>query len=149
MYYFRKVSTCENKLLTRYYNYMYQIQLVKNLGIEISPKTKIGKGLYMGHPYNITINDKAVLGENINIHKGVTIGGENRGKRHGVPTIGNCVWIGVNVTIVGNITIGDNVLIAPNAFVNCDVPCDSIVVGNPCKIKHSENAIEHYINNRV
>lgn len=121
----------------------------KKYGLEISAKTIIGKGLYLGHAYNITINPLAILGDNINIHKGVTIGQENRGKRKGVPSIGNYVWIGVNVTIVGNITIGDDVLIAPNSYVNKDIPSHSIVIGNPCKIIPKENATKGYINRTV
>ena len=64
-----------------------------------------GGGLYIGHPYNITINSEVVIGENVNIHKGVTIGQENRGKRKGCPVIGNKVWIGVNATIVGAVMV--------------------------------------------
>lgn len=86
--------------------------------------------MYFGHAYCITINPKAVLGKNINLHKGVTIGQENRGKRKGTPVIGDNVWIGVNATIVGAIKIGNDVLIAPNTYVNCDVPDHSIVFGN-------------------
>lgn len=82
------------------------------------------------HPFNITINENVVIGNNCNIHKGVCIGQENRGSRKGVPQIGNCCWIGINAVIVGNIHIGDDVLIAPNAYVNCDIPSHSI-----CKIK--------------
>ena len=83
------------------------------------------------------------------MHKGVTIGQENRGKRRGTPVIGNKVWIGVNATIVGKITIGDDVLIAPNTYVNCDIPSHSVVFGNPCIIKHRDNATEEYIDNVV
>ena len=115
--------------------------------IELHYNTRIGDGLYIGHPYGITINPQAVIGMNCNIHKGVTIGQENRGRRAGTPTIGNKVWIGVNATVVGNITIGDDVLIAPNSYVNCDVPSHSVVFGNPCIIKHRDNATEKYINN--
>ena len=100
----------------------------------------------MGHIYNITFNPKVVIGDNCNIHKGVTIGQENRGKRKGTPIIGNKVWIGVNATVVGKITVGDDVMIAPNAYVNCDVPSHSIAIGNPCKIISRENATEGYIN---
>lgn len=103
------------------------IKIIKKLlflytTIEIPLDLEVGKGLYMGHFSGITINPRATLGNNINIHKGVTIGQENRGKRKGTPVIGNSVWIGINSTIVGNITIGDNVLISPNSFVNFDVP---------------------------
>ena len=116
--------------------------------IDLFYKTQIGPGLYIGHPYGITINADSKIGSNVNIHKGVTIGQENRGKRVGAPTISNDVWIGINSTIVGKITIGDDVLIAPNSFVNCDVPSHSIVVGNPCIIRHNENATAGYIENR-
>ena len=61
----------------------------------------------------------------------MVIGQTNRGKNKGVPTIGNEVWIGINAAIVGGITIGDDVLIAPNSFVNVDVPSHSVVFGNP------------------
>lgn len=124
--------------------------LIKRLyGLEIDPSTRIGEGLYINHPYNITINPKVVMGKNINISKGATIGQENRGKRKGTPIIGNDVWIGVNATIVGKIIIGDDVLIAPNSYVNVDVPSHSIVLGNPCIIKPSNYATESYINNRI
>lgn len=106
-------------------------------------------GLYIGHPYCITINPHTVIGKNVNIHKGVTIGQENRGKRKGAPTIGDEVWIGVNATIVGNITIGNDVLIAPNTYVNSDIPSHSIVYGNPCLIKYKENATLGYINRKT
>lgn len=121
----------------------------RKYGLEIPPDLTIGKGLYIGHAYNITINPRAILGNNINIHKGVTIGQENRGRRKGVPVIGSHVWIGINAVIVGNITIGDDVLIAPNAYVNTDVPAHSVVIGNPCKIVPRENATRAYINNIV
>ena len=117
--------------------------------VEIPYGVTIGPGLFIGHPYCITINPHATIGSNCNIHKGVTVGQENRGVRKGSPTIGDCVWIGVNSTIVGKITIGDDVLIAPNSYVNCDVPSHSIVFGNPCIIKHKENATEGYVNNKV
>lgn len=144
-YYFRKASLEHNKVKQLYYRFRLK-RIREKHGLEIGYTCKIGKGLYIGHPYNITINDDVVLGENINIHKGVTIGQENRGARKGTPTIGNMVWIGVNATIVGNIKIGDDVLISPNSFVNRDIPAHSVVFGNPCVIKHRDNATEGYIN---
>ena len=118
-------------------------------GIEIFKTTKIGKGLYLGHAYNITINPNAVIGENCNLHKGCLIGQENRGARKGTPVIGDKVWIGINAVIVGRVNIGSDVLIAPNSYVNCDVPSHSVVFGNPCIIKHKDNATEGYINRTV
>lgn len=124
-------------------------RLSRKYGIEVSPTARIGKGIYLGHPYNITIGKDAVLGENVNLNKGCTIGNIIAGKRAGSPIIGNCVFIGVNATVVGGITIGDDVLIAPNAFVNFDVPAHSVVIGNPGQIHPKQNATAEYILNRV
>lgn len=125
------------------------LSYARRYGLEISPKATIGRGLYLGHPYNITVAGGVTLGDNVNLHKGCTIGRENRGKRVGCPTIGSCVAIGINATVVGNITIGSNVMIAPNSFVNFDVPDHSVVIGNPGVIHHKENAAEGYIAFRV
>ena len=146
--YLRKAHFCNNKVLLLYYK--WKLKSYRNkYGLEIPYEAEIGRGLYLGHAFNITINTKAIIGDYCNVHKGVVIGRENRGNRKGAPTIGNYVWIGINAAIVGNITIGDDVLIAPNSFVNCDVPSHSVVYGNPCIIKHRDNATEGYINNRV
>lgn len=146
LYFFRKTQFEKFRLLRLYYRLRFKM-LKQKRGIEISSDAKIGKGLYLGHAYNITINSNAVIGENCNIHKGVTIGQENRGRRKGVPIIGNQVWIGINATIVGNVKIGDDVLIAPNSYVNCDVPDHTVVIGNPCTLHHRDNATEGYVNN--
>ena len=114
-------------------------------GYQINPSTKIGKGLYIGHRGTIIVNSKAIIGECCNLSPGVTIGQTNRGNRKGAPVIGNKVWIGTNAVIVGHITIGDNVLIAPNAYVNIDIPNNSIVLGNPAKIISKENPTADYI----
>ena len=125
----------------------YKLRCIRlKYGIEISMNTSIGKGFYLGHAFNITINPLAVIGDNVSVHKGVLIGISNRGKSKGVPTIGNRVWIGCNAVIVGNVSIGDDVLIAPNTYVNCSIPPHSVVFGNPCIIKHRDNATEGYIN---
>lgn len=134
-----KIIQIVGRLILRYYCWHY--------GLEIPWETKIGKGLYLGHAFNITINPNVVIGDYCNIHKGVLIGQQNRGKKKGCPTIGNKVWIGINAVIVGKITIGDDVLIAPNSYVNSDVPSHSIVLGNPCIIIPKENATQSYINN--
>lgn len=74
---------------------------------------------------------------------------ENRGKRKGAPILGDCVWVGVNATVVGGINVGDDVLIAPGAYVNCDIPSHSVVLGNPCRVIPRKNATEGYINRKV
>lgn len=118
-------------------------------GLEIGATVVVGGGLYLGHPYGITVNGRVRMGCNVNLHKGCTIGQENRGRRKGVPELGNCVYMGINSTIVGRVTIGDDVLIAPNTYINCDVPSHSIVIGSPCKIIPREGATDGYIVNRV
>lgn len=146
--YFRLAQSSKNLISIKLYRLLLKI-FCRLYCVELQPSTRIGGGLYIGHPYGITINPKAIIGRNCNIHKGVTIGKENRGRREGYPIIGDRVWIGVNATVVGKIAIGDDVLIAPNAYVNCDVPSHSIVLGNPCIIKHKENATERYVENLV
>lgn len=115
----------------------------------LSHVADVGDGLFLGHPFGIDVNAGAVIGSNCNISKGVTIGRESRGKREGSPTLGNRVWVGSGAVIVGRITIGDDVLVAPNAYVNINVPSHSIVIGNPARIIPSENATEGYVNNIV
>ena len=124
-------------------------RLSRKYGIEIASDTDIGEGLYMGHPYNITIGAGVKIGKNCNIHKGCTIGRINVGKKEGVPTIGDSVFIGINSTIVGNVHIGDDVLIAPNSYVNFDVPKHSLVIGNPGVIHKKDDVTYGYINFKI
>ena len=145
--YFRKAQNAKFKLSKLYFAYKLHIYQ-KKYGIEIKPSTKIGKGFMMTHAYNITVSPFATIGENVTMMKGSTIG-LSGGKRRGAPTIGNCVYIGINSTIVGNVTIGNDVLIAPNTFVNQDIPDHSIVIGNPCVIIPKENATAEYIWKKV
>lgn len=125
------------KLLKRRYGFKY--------GFQIPTETQIGEGFFIGHYGTVVINVKARIGRNCTIMHGITIGQANRGKLKGYPTIGDNVWIGTGSVIVGSIKIGSNVLIAPNSFVNIDVPDNSIVIGNPCKIIAKENPCVGYI----
>ena len=118
-------------------------------GFQIPYATNIGRGLYLGHLGSIIVNYKAQLGDNVNLSQGVTIGIANRGEKAGVPVIGNNVWIGANAVVVGGINIGNDVMIAPNSFVNFDVPDHSIVVSEKAKIIHRKNATDEYINYEV
>lgn len=147
-FFFRKTQEAKNPLSKLIYKVLF-VLFRDQKHIEISSNLEIGEGFYVGHPFCITINPNAKIGRNVNIHKGVTIGQENRGKRKGAPVISDEVWIGINSTIVGGIKIGRDVLTAPNTYVNCDIPDHSIVFGNPCIIKHRENATEGYINRKV
>lgn len=137
VFFFRKAQTAKHFVLI-YKLGLYSLERLRLL--EIPRTCKIGGGVFFAHFHCITINPKAVIGRNCTILKGVTIGMEMRGRRWGCPMIGDNVYIGINSTIVGNVTIGDDVLIAANSFVNCDIPSHSVVFGNPCVIKHKDNA---------
>lgn len=113
-------------------------------GIQIPASTKIGRGFRIVHFGNIVINPNAVIGCNFNISEGTLIG-YSLGKNTGVPTIGNNVCMNANSIIVGGVTIGDNVLIAPGAFINFDVPANSVVIGNPGKIIPKNRPTDKYI----
>lgn len=149
MYFLRKAS--------RYKKYsplgiLYRLQVRRyryKFGFQIPVNTKIGEGFFIGHHGTIVINGKAKIGKNCNIAHGTTIGQANRGKLKGYPTIGDYVWMGTGSVIVGNIHIGSNVLIAPNSFVNIDIPDNSLVIGNPAKILKRNNPTKGYINNTV
>jgi len=93
----------------------------------------IGEGLYIGHFGSIIINPGAVIGKNFSISAGTLIGNA-QGKRAGIPSIGDNVFMGRNSIVIGGVRIGNDVLIAPGAFVNFDVPDNSIVIGNPGRI---------------
>ncbi len=146
--YFRKTQESHNLILKLLYKYLFVYYRNKN-HIEIAADMEIGEGFYIGHPFCITINPAVKIGKNVNIHKGATIGQENRGVRKGVPTISDEVRIGINSTIVGAVHIGTDVLIAPNTYINCNVPDHSVVFGNPCIIKHKDYATEGYINRKI
>ena len=147
MFLFRKVSKSRKYSLGWFFFTLLMRRYAYKYGFRIPSETDIGEGFFIGHYGTIIINGKAKIGRNCNIHPGVTIGQANRGKLKGYPTIGNNVWIGTGVVIVGNINIGSNVLIAPNSFVNSDVPDNSLVIGNPSKFIQKENPCEGYINN--
>lgn len=146
--YFMRKAKNGTPALRWFYRMMFS-RNVRRYGIQTHWSLNVGKGFYIGHFGSIIINARARIGNNCNINQGVTIGMENRGKRKGVPTIGDKVWIGANSVVVGNITIGNNVLIAPLTFVNFDIPDNSIVVGNPAKVIPSQEATQAYIDNCV
>jgi GlcNAc-P-P-Und epimerase len=114
-------------------------------GIDIQAK-QIGSGFYIGHFGQIFVHNQVVVGKNCNISQGVTIGVSNRGKRVGVPTIGDCVYIAPGAKIFGGITIGDNVAIGANSVVNDDIPDNAVVIGIPAKVV-SYNGSNGFIHN--
>lgn len=117
-------------------------------GIEIHPGAKIGKGLFIDHGMGVVIGETSIIGDNVLLYQGVTLGGTGieKGKRH--PTIGNNVVIGAGAKVLGNITVGDNSYIGANAVVIKDVPPNSTVVGIPGRItkqdgKKIDTSLDH------
>ena len=139
----------ENRKAIRYmFNRLKLIYYTEKYGYCISYSTEIGKGFYLGHLGNIVVNYQAKIGNNVNLAQGVTIGMANGGKHKGVPIISDNVWIGANSTIVGGIVIGEDVMIAPNTFVNFDVPPHSIVISNKANVIERNPATINYIENK-
>ena len=113
----------------------------RKTGIEIHPGAVIGKDLFIDHGTGVVIGETAIVGDNVTLFHGVTLGGtgKEKGKRH--PTIGNNVFIGSGAKILGNITIGDNVKIGANAVILKDVPSNVTIVGVPGKIVRYHNKV--------
>ncbi|MDD5115683.1 MAG: serine O-acetyltransferase [Candidatus Omnitrophica bacterium] len=107
-------------------------------GIEIHPGAVIGRRFFIDHGMGVVIGETTVIGDDVLLYQGVTLGGTGvvKGKRH--PTIGNNVVVGAGAKVLGNINIGDNSYIGANAVVIKDVPPDSTVVGVPGRITKQE-----------
>jgi putative colanic acid biosynthesis acetyltransferase WcaB len=101
------------------------------LGLELRPKTIIGGGLSIFHGFGLVVNDQAVIGSDVKLRNGVTIGHKEAGK--GAPVIGNGVDVGANATIIGNIRVGEGATIGAGAVVVKDVAAFTTVAGNPAR----------------
>lgn len=105
----------------------------RKTGIEIHPGATIGKNFFIDHGTGVVIGQTTIIGDNVMLYHGVTLGGTKniQGKRH--PTILNNCIIGAGAKVLGNITIGENSKIGAGSVVTKDVPNNSIVVGIPGK----------------
>ncbi len=129
-----------------YFLMIWLRHLTNKYGIDISYRTIIGKGLYIGHFGGIVVHGDAEIGENCNLSQGVTIGVLIRGKKQGVPKIGNRCFLGPGATILGGITVGDDVLIGANAIVTFDVPSNSVVASPLASIVSNKGSKEYIVN---
>ncbi len=111
----------------------------RKTGIEIHPGATIGKGLFIDHGHGVIIGETAILGDNVTLYQGVTLGGtgKEQGKRH--PTIGNNVMISAGAKVLGSFTIGDNCKIGAGSVVLKAVPPNSTVVGVPGRVVKRDN----------
>lgn len=112
---------------------------VRKTGIEIHPGATIGKGLFIDHGHGVVIGETAILGDNVTLYQGVTLGGtgKEQGKRH--PTLGNNVMVSAGAKILGSFTVGDNSKIGAGSVVLSEVPANSTVVGVPGRVIKRDN----------
>lgn len=111
----------------------------RKTGIEIHPGATIGKGLFIDHGHGVIIGETAIVGDNVTLYQGVTLGGTGKetGKRH--PTIGNNVMISAGAKVLGSFEIGDNSKVGAGSVVLSPVPDNCTVVGVPGRIVKRNN----------
>ena len=112
---------------------------VRKTGIEIHPGATIGRGLFIDHGSGVIIGETTVIGDNVTLYQGVTLGGtgKEQGKRH--PTLGDNVMVSAGAKILGSFTIGENSKIGAGSVVLEEVPPNCTVVGVPGRIVRREN----------
>lgn len=112
---------------------------VRKTGIEIHPGAKIGKGLFIDHGHGVVIGETCVVGDNVTLYQGVTLGGtgKEKGKRH--PTIEDNVMISAGAKVLGSFTVGANSKIGAGSVVLSEVPPNSTVVGVPGRVVKRDN----------
>jgi serine O-acetyltransferase len=103
-------------------------------GVDIHPGAVLGRRLFIDHATGVVIGETAIVGNDVTLYQGVTLGGTGKGhgKRH--PTVCDGVFIGNNANLLGNITVGENSRVGAGAIVLSDVPPNSTVVGVPAHI---------------
>lgn len=111
----------------------------RKTGIEIHPGATIGKGLFIDHGHGVVIGETAVLGDNVTLYQGVTLGGtgKERGKRH--PTLEDNVMVSAGARVIGSFTVGENSKIGAGSVVLSEVPKNCTVVGVPGRIVKQNN----------
>ena len=111
----------------------------KKTGIEIHPGATIGKGLFIDHGSGVIIGETTIIGDNVTLYQGVTLGGtgKEQGKRH--PTLEDNVMVSAGAKILGSFTIGENSKIGAGSVVLKEVPPNCTVVGVPGRIVKQDN----------
>ncbi len=112
---------------------------VRKTGIEIHPGAKIGNNLFIDHGNGVIIGETAIVGNNVTLYQGVTLGGTGKehGKRH--PTIGDNVMISAGAKVIGSFTVGENSKIGAGSVVIEEVPPNCTVVGVPGRVVKRNN----------
>ena len=112
---------------------------VRRTGIEIHPGATIGKGFFIDHGNGVIIGETAIVGDNVTLYQGVTLGGtgKEQGKRH--PTVEDNVMISAGAKVLGSFTVGENSKIGAGSVVLSEVPPNSTVVGVPGRVVKQDN----------
>ena len=106
----------------------------KKTGIEIHPGAQIGERLFIDHGMGVVIGETAVIGDDVTIYHGVTLGGRGKSKTKRHPTIGDRALLGAGSTILGPIVVGDDAKVGAGAVVLDPVPAHATVVGIPAEV---------------
>ncbi len=111
----------------------------RKTGIEIHPGATIGEGFFIDHGHGVVIGETTIIGNNVTLYQGVTLGGTGKehGKRH--PTLMDNVMVSAGAKVLGSITIGENSKIGAGSVVIHDVPPNSTVVGIPGRIAKQDD----------
>lgn len=111
----------------------------RKTGIEIHPGATIGKGLFIDHGSGVIIGETTIIGDNVTLYQGVTLGGtgKEQGKRH--PTLRDNVMVSAGAKVIGSFTIGENSKIGAGSVVLEEVPPNCTVVGVPGRIVRMDN----------
>jgi len=107
-------------------------------GIEIHPGATIGRRLFIDHGMGVVIGETSIVGDDVTLYHGVTLGGTNLERRKRHPTLGNGVVIGNTSSVLGDIVIGDNSRVGAGSVVLRDVPPNSTVVGVPAHLVYRD-----------
>lgn len=112
----------------------FQNQISQSFGVDIHPGAQLGKGIMIDHATGVVIGETVIMGDDVSLLHGVTLGGSgcSSGKRH--PTIGNGVMISVGAKVLGNIDIGDGVKIGGGSLVLESVSAHTTVAGVPARV---------------
>lgn len=118
-------------------------------GIEIHPGAQIGRKFFIDHGMGVVIGETTIIGDNVLVYQGVTLGGTGKetGKRH--PTLKNDIVVGSGAKVLGNITVGNNVRIGAGSVVIEDVPDDSTVVGIPGRVVMHKGQKNHNLQHNI
>ena len=112
-------------------------------GIEIHPGAQIGRRFFIDHGMAVVIGETTIIGDDVTLYQGVTLGGtgKEKGKRH--PTLGNNVVVGAGAKVLGNVVLGENCRVGAGSVVLRDVPDNSTIVGVPGHIifRHGQRVV--------